>query len=93
MSAINIKWKNGCWYELRRQQGVRTALERTAKRIANECNRQAGTDEFKVSSQQGAKRNKGRWRTTVITAGRHAARHNAKHQTLIKNMQQEGGRL
>lgn len=93
MSVMDVKWKNGCWYELRRQRGVQSAVERTAKRIANACNREAGTDEFKISSQQGAKKDKGRWRATVITAGRHAARHNAAHNTLIRNMKREGGSL
>lgn len=86
----SLIWKNGCWYKLRKEPGVQRALEQTAKRIAAACNREAGTDEFKISSQQGQKRNKGRWRATVITAGRHAARHNAKHNTLIRNMKREG---
>lgn len=87
--GIDLQWKRGCWYELRRQRGVQQALEQTAKRIALASNRQAGTDEFKVSSQQGRINDKGRWRTTVITAGRHAMRHNAINQTLLKNMEKE----
>jgi len=89
--AVNgqIVWKRGCWRKLRSEPGVQRALEQTAKRIANSCNRAARTDEFKVSSQMGASRPQGRWRTTVITAGVHAARHNAKYNTLLKHMQQE----
>lgn len=78
-----LKFKYGAMYRLRSEPGFRAIQESYAAKIAATANRVAKTDQFKTSSQQGARRPQGRWRTTVVTAGTKAKRHNAKHNTLL----------
>lgn len=81
---VRLKPKFGAQYKLRSEPGFKAIEESYAAKIAAVANKTAKTDGFKTSSQQGARRPQGRWRNTVITAGPKAARHNAKHQTLLK---------
>lgn len=84
-SDVNIKWKTSGFYKLRSEPGVQKALEELATQVAARSNQMAGTrDGFRTSSQQGAKRPQGRWRTTVVTATAEAMAKNAKRNILVK---------
>lgn len=80
-----IRWRPGCFYDLRRQPGVIAALENHGRHIAAQANStlKEGSG-YRVGSRQGAKKPRGRWRVTVYTASTHAKRSNARHNTLIK---------
>lgn len=85
---VKVKWKNGCWYEIRRMQALIDIEETIAEDVAARANQMAGSDDgFKTGSRQGAKKPQGRWRTSVVAASPHAARHNAIHNTLIKALE------
>ena len=85
--TTEVKWRRGCFYDLRREPGVIAALENHGRHIVNRANAtlKEGAG-YRMSSRQGAKKPKGRWRVTVYTASTHAKRSNAKHNTLIKLM-------
>jgi len=87
MSRIRLDHKWDGYYRIRSAPKVRRELERRAKLIADNCNRESGSDGYRTSSMQGARRPYGRWRTTVITATGKAMRHNAATQALIKHLQ------
>ena len=79
--AVRVRMNNAAFYELRRAPGVVADLERRSRAIRDACG-----EGFEVSSQQGAKRPQGRWRTTVITASAKAKRKNARYNTLIRSL-------
>lgn len=82
---IKVKWKQGCWYEIRRMQALIDIEEQIAQDVADKANEMAGSDDgYKTGSRQGRKAPQGRWRTSVVAASPHAARDNAKHNTLLK---------
>lgn len=85
MAQVRVKHKIANYRKVRASDGVRGREEDIAANIAARCNAESGGDGFRVSSQQGRGRAP-RWRTTVITATAHAIRHNAKHNTLVRNM-------
>lgn len=88
--SVRVEMNDDGFYKLRTSDKVRADLERRAKALADKCNRLASTTGFRTSSVLGHGRSGGRWRTTVITARAGAIRHNAAHQTLIKNMDAAG---
>lgn len=76
-----VQFKPNAFYELRRSPGVVAELESRARRIlAAAGGEEAG---YVMSSQQGARRPQGRWRTTVAAKSRKAKRQNAKNNTLL----------
>ena len=77
--AGRVRMNNKAFYELRSSPGVVADLESRTEKIRAACG-----EGFETSSQQGAKRPQGRWRTTVIAASAKAKRRNARHNTLIK---------
>jgi len=86
--AKNYKLNNAGFYAIRRAPALVALENQIAKKIADEANRQSGLgdDGYKTSSQQGAKRPQGRWRTTVITASEAAQHDNAKNATLQRSL-------
>lgn len=86
--GVRVEVNEAGLYQVRIAPRVRADLEARARKLADKCNRIARTQGFKTSSVLGQKRSAsgGRWRTTVITAGAGAIRHNAAHNTLINNM-------
>lgn len=80
MAKPTVKLNKDGFYALRRDPKVRELEERIAQQIASECG-----DGYKTSSVQGRKDPQGRWRTTVITATRAAAKDNSQNNTLMKN--------
>lgn len=84
MPPVRIRHNIRAYEELRSSPGVRKELESIAGRIAARCNAEIGEDGYRTSSQQGGGRAP-RWRTTVITATARAIRHNAAHNTLVRN--------
>jgi hypothetical protein len=80
-----IRWKNGCFYELRALPGVIGLLEVNGRQRVQHANATLKKkDGYKMSSRQGAKKPQGRWRVTVFTATAEAKRSNARHNTLVK---------
>lgn len=80
--------------QIRSSAGVRAFLEAKAGMVADACNREARTKGFKVGSIQGRGRRgptSRRWRASVITTNRWAIRHNAHHQTLVRNLEAAKG--
>lgn len=85
--AVRVKFSNRGFYDIRRQPALVAQEEKIANGIAQRCNRDLGEPNgFRTGSRQGMRRPQGRWRTTVITVTRRAKRHNAKHNTLLKNL-------
>jgi hypothetical protein len=84
MPAPRFKANNAGFYDVRRLPKLRSLLLHIAEDVAADANQMDATDEYLVSSQQGRKDPQGRWRASVVTAGTHAKRANAKHNTLLK---------
>lgn len=98
MAKPNIKWRNIGFYDLRRDPKVVAELERRGRQIASAANRtldenrlrnkvtsrRARSVGYRVSTFQGAKKPQGRWFVQVYTSSRHAKYSNAKHNTLIR---------
>lgn len=82
---IRIRYNIPGFYALRSAPGVRAELERRASDIAARANA-AGKGTFATSSQQGARRPQGRWRTTVVTADYRAKIANSRHNILLRAM-------
>lgn len=76
--------------QLRREDAVVAYEVECAQKVADAANA-IGKGTYAVGSRQGAARPQGRWRTSVVTADAKAMAHNAKHQTLLKAMNQALG--
>lgn len=87
MNNVRFKKNDAGFYDVRRMPEVVRLLEVAAQSVADKANDMAGTDEYRIGSQQGRKAPQGRWRTSVVTAGNHAKRDNAKHDTLLKALE------
>lgn len=87
-ALVRVEMTDDGEYKVRTSAKVRADLEARAAKLASTCNRIARTKGFKTSSVLGKKRKPGggRWRATVITTNAGAVRHNAAHNTLIKNL-------
>lgn len=90
MTTIRFKKRKGAFQELRYSPEMQSYLEQIASGVAAAANNSYKpngdndpADGFRTSSQPGAKKPYGRWRTTVITVTPHARRHNAVHNTLL----------
>jgi hypothetical protein len=88
--------KQNALYQVRKLPAVIRDLEDRANRIAAACNADDNHDPgepdgYLTGSQQGAKRPQGRWRATVFTGTQAAKNDNARHQTLIKNLDKGRG--
>ena len=98
MSNIRFKWSDRSFYDLRRDPAVIKELERRGKQIASRANKtldenrlrnkiRSGRTQsvgYRMSSFQGAKVKQGRWFVQVYTASNHAKHSEAKHNTLIR---------
>lgn len=83
--TTRIKFRNAAFYELRRHPNVIRELERRGRQIVDAAN--ATLPEgvgYKMSSFQGKRKPYGRWFVQVYTASNHAKRSAAKHNTLIR---------
>lgn len=74
------------FYEVRRAPKLHVLIDDITEQVAENCNEASGSDGYRTSSVQGAKRPFGRWRGTVITATQHAKNDNAKHDRLLKEI-------
>lgn len=85
---MKIKWRQGCWYDIRRMPGVISRAEQSAEAIAREANGLSGTGDggYMTGSRQGRRAPQGRWRTSVVTATGPAVVDNARNNTLVKSM-------
>ena len=83
---VRVKHHIDGYKALRSSRGVVADLEARAARV-----QRAAGDGYEVSSQQGAARPQGRWRTTVVTATRKAMLDNQRHNTLLKALGSSGG--
>lgn len=86
-SRIQVKINRRGFYALRSAPNVVADLERRGRRVRDAANRSMPEGEgYAMSSFQGAKKPQGRWFVQVYTRTTHAKRSNAKHNTLIKAM-------
>lgn len=97
MSSIRVKYNYPGFYKLRSQPEVVRELERRGRAILKYANRsleenslrnkisarRVGNVGYRMSSFQGAKKDKGRWFVQIYAASNHAKYSNAKHNTLI----------
>jgi len=88
MSNFTLKWKNRSFYDLRRDPAVIRELESRGRRVVDAANRTLSNkrDGYAMSSFQGARKPQGRWFVQIYTRSTHAKRSNAKHNTLLKVM-------
>lgn len=70
---------------------VNTEGVKRMERVADACNEELGEDGFKVGVEGDDTLQKHDRRMTVITATAAAIKHNAKHNTLIRNFFRAGG--
>lgn len=79
---VRLSYKQGAFYELRREPGVRADCERRAAAVLEAA---GGVDKgYMMSSTQGAKKRKGRWRAAVFTSNFAAIKDNAEENTLMR---------
>ncbi len=94
MARSNLKFNMDGWDEVARHV-VRTEARPRMERVAEACNAELdpdGTqDGYKTSDDGDQPRRKRDYSATAITAEQEAIRHNAKHNTLIKNFHLAGG--
>ena len=91
MAAIRFKPKVEGFREIRYSDETRKMLEAVALTVADTCNdslKLNGPKDvspgYKVMSMAGKRVRQGRWRVSVTAVTRHAIRHNALHNTLIR---------
>lgn len=88
MKKVRFKPNRGAFEEFLRSAPVAAELEKRAERIADACNAESHDSEdsedggFIVRTTQGASR----VRVAVVTSTPHAMGHNAKHNSLLKNL-------
>lgn len=85
MPDVRFKWNERSFYELRRSTKVVSALQNMGSRIMNAANETLPEkDGYRMSSQQGRRNPQGRWAVRVYTQSTHAKRSNARHNTLLR---------
>jgi hypothetical protein len=95
----NVRVELNAAYDLRRAPKVIAKTESIGKRVLDGANatlarnRRRGPEGegYAMSSVQGKKRNKGRWAVRVYTRSNHAKNSNAKHNTLLRLINQSDG--
>lgn len=89
---IKFKWSNKSFYDLRRDPAVIKELERRGRQIVNAANRTLEEGRgYSMSSFQGRKVRQGRWFVQVYAQSNHAKYSNAKHNTLIRVLNETQG--
>lgn len=84
---VDLKFRNKAFYDIRSAPGVVAELERRGRRVAKAANDTLPEGEgYRMSSFQGKRKPWGRWFVQVYAASTHAKRSNAKHNTLLKVM-------
>lgn len=98
MSDFTVKIHNRAAFQLRRDPAVIAELERRGRQIVNAANRTLDENRlgnkvrsgrfrsvgYKMSSFQGRKVRQGRWFVQIYAASNHAKFSNARHNTLIR---------
>lgn len=88
MGKVRTKWKKGALEDILRSAEIVADMKGRGEKIAAACNSEAhdnATSEdggFEVHATQGASRA----RVAVVTRTPHAIAHNAKHNSLLKNL-------
>jgi hypothetical protein len=86
----SLKFYKKVWNELIADVVDSDGVKRM-QRVADACNAESGlTDGFRVSTEGEKPLLKHSYRATVIAVTRAAKRHNAKHNTLVKNLYLSG---
>jgi hypothetical protein len=81
----DIKWNNRAFFDLRRDPAVIRELERRGRRVLNAANKSMKEKTgYRMSSFQGKRKPQGRWFVQVYTASRHAKHSDARHNTLLR---------
>lgn len=83
--SVKFKWNNKAFYDLRRDPAVIRELEARGRRIVNAANETLKERRgYRMSSFQGRRVKQGRWFVQVYASSRHARHSDAKHNTLIR---------
>lgn len=105
MTNVTLKWKDINFYKLRSDPAVIRELENRGRAIARAANRTLDENRFgakvkarrarsvgyKMSSFQGKRKPFGRWFVQVYTSSNHAKHSDAKHNTLIRVLNETQG--
>lgn len=84
---IEVKMNHAGFYRLRSDPRVIADLERRGRRLLRAANDTLPEgDGYAMSSFQGRKKPYGRWFVQIYTRSNHAKRSNAKHNTLLRVM-------
>lgn len=84
-SSVQMKYRPGALYDLRRLAQVVDLLETKGQSITDDANQTLDEGEgYRLSSRQGRRRPQGRWAVRIYTASPHARYSNAKHNTLVR---------
>jgi len=91
--SMKVKFRRGCWYDVRRSSEVVSVLESAADRVADAANGLSGAGDggYMTGSRQGRRAPQGRWRTSVVTASAAAMVDDARNNTLLKSL--DAGRI
>jgi hypothetical protein len=97
VTGIRFKKNDAGFRELRYRDETRSMLEAVAHTMADSANSTLETNGprdvkpgYMIFSQPGEAKPYGRWRVSVTAVSRHAIRHNAVHNTLVRVL--NGGR-
>lgn len=104
MADFTVKVNNKALREIRSSKPVVAELERRGRKILNAANRTLGENSlrnrimdrrgrvgYRMSSFQGKKKRQGRWFVQIYTASNHAKHSEAKHNTLVRVLNQTQG--
>jgi hypothetical protein len=91
MTQVRFKARVEGFREIRYSSETQRMLEAVALTVANSANNSLKLNGprdvspgYKVISQAGRRVKQGRWRVSVTAVTRHAIRHNAVHNTLLR---------
>lgn len=104
MSDVTVKVNNKSVREIRSSKPVVAELERRGRKIVNAANRTLGENSlrnrimgrrgrvgYRMSSFQGKRKPQGRWFVQIYTASNHAKHSCAKHNTLVRVLNETQG--
>lgn len=98
MANFTLKWKDSQFYKIRNAPKVVKELEQRGREITAAANKTLDENSvgsrvrdrrisrvgYKMSTFQGKRKPQGRWFVQVYTSSRHAKHSDAKHNTLVR---------
>lgn len=88
---VRVKFKKGSRFQIRNSRGVQDFLETAGTILRDEANATLPENEgYRMSSSRGINYPYGRWMVNVYTSSNHAKNSNAKHNTLLRLLEEQG---